>query len=170
MFGPTYNNRPNGLRPDLMEMMVALKPKFLRFSGGNYVEGDTFAQCFEWKKTWNYWSTDGMGMLEFLLRCDDLQMEPLLDIFAGYALDGERLSSAEDLAPFVQEALDQIEYIVGDTSTNWGARRAKDGHPSPFPLRYVEIGNEDVLDKSGSYDKRFAISTRLSRPSIRSCS
>ncbi|KQV47940.1 hypothetical protein ASC95_18325 [Pelomonas sp. Root1217] len=170
MFGPTYKNRPNGLRPDLMEMMGALRPKFLRFPGGNYVEGDTIAQRFEWKKTigdpaqrpghrspWNYWSTDGMGMLEFLLWCEDLQMEPLLNIFAGYALGGERLSSAEDLAPYVQEALDQIEYIIGDANTTWGAQRAKDGHPDPFPLRYVEIGNEDFFDKSGSYDKRFAI-------------
>ena len=89
VFGPTYKNRPNGLRPDLMELMAGLKPKFLRFPGGNYVEGDTFGQRFEWKKTigdpaqrpghrspWNYWSTDGMGMMEFLLWCEDLGMEP----------------------------------------------------------------------------------------------
>lgn len=170
VFGPTYKNRPNGLRPDLMELMGALRPKFLRFPGGNYVEGDTFGQRFEWKKTigdpaqrpghrspWNYWSTDGMGMMEFLLWCKDLGMEPLLDVFAGYALNGERLSSEEDLAPFVQEALDQIEYIIGGTDTKWGAQRARDGHPEPFPMHYVEIGNEDFFDKSGSYDKRFSI-------------
>jgi alpha-L-arabinofuranosidase len=170
VFGPTYKNRPNGLRPDLMALMAGLKPKFLRFPGGNYVEGDTFGQRFEWKKTigdpaqrpghrspWNYWSTDGMGMMEFLLWCEDLGMEPLLDVFAGYALNGERLSSEEDLAPFVQEALDQIEYIIGGTDTKWGAQRARDGHPEPFAMRYVEIGNEDFFDKSGSYDKRFSI-------------
>ncbi len=170
VFGPTFKNRPNGLRPDLMELMGALKPSFLRLPGGNYVEGDTFGQRFDWRKTvgdtaqrpghrspWNYWSTDGMGMLEFLLWCEDLKMEPLLDVFAGYALNGERLSTAEDLAPYVQEALDQIEYIVGDANTKWGGQRAKDGHPAPFALRYVEIGNEDSFDKSGSYDKRFAI-------------
>jgi alpha-N-arabinofuranosidase len=98
-----------------------------------------------------------MGMLEFLLWCEDLKMEPLLDVFAGYALGGERLSTAADLAPYVQEALDQIEYIVGGTDTPWGAQRAKDGHPAPFALHYVEIGNEDFFDKSGSYDQRFAI-------------
>ncbi len=170
LFGPTFKNRPNGLRPDLMELMAGMKPKFLRFPGGNYVEGDTFAQRFEWKKTlgdpaqrpghrspWNYWSSDGMGMLEFLLWCEDLGMEPLLDVFAGYALNGERLSTAEDLAPYVQEALDQIEYIIGSPDTKWGAQRAKDGHPKPFAMRYVEIGNEDFFDKSGSYDQRFAI-------------
>lgn len=96
-------------------------------------------------------------MLEFLLWCEELNMEPLLDVFAGYALQGERLSSPEELAPYVQEALDQIEYIVGDTSTKWGAQRAKDDHPASFALRYVEIGNEDFFDKSGSCDQRFAI-------------
>lgn len=170
VFGSTFNNRRNGLRPDLMDLMGAMRPKFLRFPGGNYAEGDTFAQRFDWKKTigdvaqrpghrspWNYWSTDGMGMLEFLLWCKDLGMEPLLNVFAGYALGGERLSSPEDLAPYVQDALDQIEYIVGGTDTTWGAQRARDGHPEPFAMRYVEIGNEDFFDKSGSYDRRFAI-------------
>jgi alpha-N-arabinofuranosidase len=170
LFGATYKNRPNGLRPDLMALMVGLRPKFLRFPGGNYVEGDTFAQRFDWKKTigdpaqrpghrspWNYWSTDGMGMLEFLQWCEDLGMQPLLDVFAGYALNGERLSTEQDLAPYVQEALDQIEYVIGDASTKWGAQRAKNGRPEPFKMRFVEIGNEDFFDKSGSYDKRFAI-------------
>jgi alpha-N-arabinofuranosidase len=153
-----------------MALMAGLRPKFLRFPGGNYVEGDTFAQRFDWKKTigdpaqrpghrspWNYWSTDGMGMLEFLQWCEDLGMQPLLDVFAGYALNGERLSTEQDLAPYVQEALDQIEYVIGDASTKWGAQRAKDGRPEPFKMRFVEIGNEDFFDKSGSYDKRFAI-------------
>jgi len=170
VFGPTYKNRPNGLRPDLMALMAAMKPGFLRFPGGNYLEGDTFGQRFDWKKTigdpaqrpghrspWNYWSTDGMGMMEFLLWCEDLNMEPLLAVFAGYTLNGDRLATEEDLAPHVQDALDEIEYIIGGTDTKWGAQRARDGHPEPFPLRYVEIGNEDFFDKSGSYDKRFAI-------------
>jgi alpha-N-arabinofuranosidase len=170
VFGPTYKNRPNGLRPDLMALMAGLKPGFLRFPGGNYLEGDTFGQRFQWKKTigdpaqrpghrspWNYWSTDGMGMMEFLLWCEDLKMEPLLAVFAGYTLGGDRLASEDELAPHVQDALDEIEYIIGGVDTRWGAQRARDGHPQPFPLRYVEIGNEDFFDKSGSYDKRFAI-------------
>jgi alpha-N-arabinofuranosidase len=170
VFGPTYKNRQNGLRPDLMALMAGLKPGFLRFPGGNYIEGDILAQRFQWKKTigdpaqrpghrspWNYWSTDGMGMMEFLLWCEDLNMEPLLAVFAGYTLGGDRLATEDDLAPHVQDALDEIEYIIGGVDTKWGAQRARDGHPQPFPLRYVEIGNEDVFDKSGSYDKRFAI-------------
>jgi alpha-N-arabinofuranosidase len=170
VFGPTYKNRPNGLRPDLMALMAGMKPGFLRFPGGNYLEGDTIGQRFQWKKTlgdptqrpghrspWNYWSTDGMGMMEFLRWCEDLNMEPLLAVFAGYALNGERLAAEEDLAPYVQDALDEIEYIIGGVDTRWGAQRARDGHPEPFPLRHVEIGNEDFFDKSGSYDKIFAI-------------
>ena len=170
VFRPTYKNRPNGNRPDLMEMLAALKPKFLRFPGGNYLQGDTFNQRFQWKQTlgdvaqrpghrspWNYWSTDGLGLLEFLLWCEELDMEPVLGVFAGLTLQRDKLSSAEDLQPYVQEALEQIEYVIGDTNTTWGARRAKDGHPAPFPLRYVEVGNEDFFDASGSYDKRFAI-------------
>ena len=98
-----------------------------------------------------------MGLLEYLRWCEELQMEPVLGVFAGYALLGERLSSPEDLAPFVQESLEEIEYIVGDASTPWGARRAQDGHPAPFKLRYVEIGNEDEFDRSRSYDRRFSV-------------
>jgi alpha-N-arabinofuranosidase len=170
LFPPTFKDRPNGNRRDLMAMLTDMKPTFLRFPGGNYLEGDTIAQRFDWKKTigdtaqrpghrssWNYWSTDGMGLPEFLRWCEELKMEPVLGVFAGYSLLGERRSSPEDLAPFVQDALDEIEYITGDASTTWGARRAQDGHPAPFKLRYVEIGNEDEFDSSHSYDQRFAI-------------
>ncbi len=169
LFGPTHKGRPNGNRRDLMDMMAAMKPAFLRFPGGNYLEGDTFAQRFDWKKTlgpveerpghrspWNYWSTDGLGLMEFLQWTEDIGAQPVLGVFAGYALNGEHVSSDEELAPYIQDALDEIEYVMGDAGTPWGARRARDGHPAPFPLRYVEIGNEDFFDRSGSYDKRFA--------------
>ena len=169
LFPPTFKNRLNGMRPDLMHLMAGLRPKFLRLPGGNYLEGNTIAERFDWKKTigpisqrpghpcpWGYPSTDGMGLLEFLEWCQDLRMEPLLGVFAGYALRGEHISSGPGLQPFVQDALDEIEYIAGSTSTKWGARRAKDGHPKPFPLHYVEIGNEDWYDRSQSYEGRFA--------------
>ncbi|MDP9050362.1 MAG: alpha-L-arabinofuranosidase A [Acidobacteriota bacterium] len=168
LFPPTYHDRPNGNRPDLMEMMAAMKPRFLRLPGGNYLEGDTFKERFDWKSTvgplvdrpmhrspWNYQSTDGMGLLEFLEWTEDLKIEPILAVFAGYSLKGEHVVG-KDLEPFVQEALDEIEYVTGDTSTPWGTVRAKDGHPAPFPLHYIEIGNEDNFDKSGSYNDRFA--------------
>lgn len=169
LFPPTWKDRPNGLRPDLMKMLVDLKPAFLRFPGGNYLEGDTIDTRFKWWETlgpisgrsghpcpWGYRSTDGMGLLEFLLWCEDMGAEPLLGLYAGYSLKGDYVKPGKDLEPFVQEALDEIEYVIGSSNTKWGAQRAKDGHPAPFKLRHVEIGNEDWFDKSGSYDKRFA--------------
>lgn len=166
---PAYHNRANGTRIDLMEKMAAMRPAFLRFPGGNYVEGNRIAERFEWKKTvgnpadrpghlspWGYPSSDGFGLLEFLEWCEDLHMQPVLAVYAGYSLRGEHVDPGSALQPYVDDALDEIEYITGDLSTKWGGQRVKDGHPEPFPLRYVEIGNEDFLDKSGSYDGRFA--------------
>jgi alpha-L-arabinofuranosidase len=82
-------------------------------------------------------------------------MQPLLAVYAGYSLDGEFVAPGAALQPYVQDALDEIQYITGSTSTQWGAQRAADGHPAPFPLTYIEVGNEDFFDTSGSYDGRF---------------
>ena len=169
LFPPTYNNRPNGLRVDLMEKMAAMKPKFLRFPGGNYVEGNNLWERFDWKATlgplpfrpghpgcWKYRSTDGMGLLEFMNWCEDLNAEPVLAVFAGYSLKQQPVEPGPLLEYYVQEALEEVEYLTGDAKTTyWGAQRAKNGHPEPFKLTYVEIGNEDWFDKSGSYDARF---------------
>ena len=169
LFGPTYNNRPNGTRPDIMQLLADMHPRFLRFPGGNYLEGNTIPERFNWKETigdvaqrpghrspWGYWSTDGFGLLEFLEWCEDLNMEPLLGVYAGYSLGGQHVEPGPNLQPYVQEALDEIEYVISDANTKWGEQRVKDGHPKPFKLTYVEIGNEDWFDRSGSYDKRFA--------------
>jgi alpha-N-arabinofuranosidase len=166
---PTFHDRPNGNRVDLMERMAALHPHFLRLPGGNYLEGDRLDDWYNWKKTigplvdrpghqapWTYYSSDGLGLLEFLEWCEDLHIEPVLAVYAGYALRGDHIAPGDDLKPFVQSALDEVEYVTGDTSTKWGAERARDRHPAPFPLHYIEIGNEDEFDKSGSYDARFA--------------
>ncbi len=152
-----------------MEKLVDMKPGFLRFPGGNYLEGGSVGTRFKWKETlgpieqrpghpgtWGYRSSDGMGLLEFLLWCEDMKAEPVLAVFAGYALNGESVPVGKELEPFVQEALDEIEYVTGDVSTKWGAQRARDGHPAPFKLRYVEIGNEDGFEKDKTYDGRFA--------------
>ena len=170
LFPPTHNNRPNGNRIDMMQILADLKPAFLRFPGGNYLEGNTIATRFDWKKTigdiserpghmndaWRYWSSDGMGLLEFLLWCEDLKMKPVIGVYAGYSLRQVRVTPGPDLQPYVQEALDEIEYVMGDASTTWGARRGKDGHPAPFKLEYVEVGNEDQFDQgAGSYEGRF---------------
>lgn len=168
LFPPTFKGRPNGNRPDLMKMLIDMRPRFLRFPGGNYLEGNTLADRFPWKETlgpieerpghrspWGYRSTDGMGLAEFLLWCEDMRAKPLLAVYAGYALNGQVIKPGPDLQPVVQDALDEIEYVIGGPETKWGAQRVKDGHPKPYPLEYVEVGNEDGFDKTGSYEARF---------------
>ena len=168
LFPPTFDNRPNGNRPDIMQLLQDMKPAFLRLPGGNFLEGDTIADRFPWKKTigpleqrpghrgcWRYGANDGMGLLEFMEWCEDLHMAPVLAVYAGYSLKGEHVEPGPDLQPFVDDALDEIEYLTGDGATKWGAERVKDGHPAPFALTYVEIGNEDGYDKSRSYAGRF---------------
>jgi alpha-L-arabinofuranosidase len=169
LFPPTYRNQANGFRPDVLQMLIDMRPKFLRFPGGNYLEGDQIADRFEWKKTlgplsdrpghmapWGYRSTDGLGLHEFLLWAEDMNAEPVLAVYAGYSLKGAFVKPGPDLEPYIQEALDEIEYVMGPASSKWGTVRAKAGHPAPFALTYVEVGNEDFFDKSGSYDQRFA--------------
>jgi alpha-N-arabinofuranosidase len=171
LFPPTYKNRPNGNRPDIMQLLAEMHPSFLRLPGGNYLEGNTIATRFNWKETihdvstrpghlddaWGYWSNDGLGLLEYLEWCEDLQMEPVLAVYAGYSMRPPvRVAAGPGLQPYVQDALDEIEYVTGDPSTKWGAQRAADGHPAPFKLEYVEVGNEDNFDRTpGSYDGRF---------------
>jgi alpha-N-arabinofuranosidase len=169
LFPPTFHDRPNGNRIDIMEKLAAMHPTFLRFPGGNYLEGNTISERFQWKKTigplvdrpthlspWGYRSSDGMGLLEFLEWCEDLHMQPVLAVYAGYSLQGSHVTPGPDLVPYVSDALDEIQYVTGDTSTKWGAQRARDGHPAPFALKYVEIGNEDQFDTSNTYNGRFA--------------
>lgn len=168
LFPPTFRNQPNGFRPDLMQMLVDMKPKFLRFPGGNYLEGDQIADRFDWKKTlgpladrpghmapWGYRSSDGLGLYEFLLWCENMGAQPVLAVYAGYSLKGAHVNPGPDLEPYIQDALDEIEYVSGPATSKWGAERAKAGHPAPFTLTYVEVGNEDFFDRSGSYDERF---------------
>jgi len=168
LFPPTFNGRPNGNRRDIMQLLSDMRPSFLRLPGGNYLEGGLFSTRFDWKKTlgpidhrpghmgtWGYRSSDGLGLLEYLEWCEDLHMEPLLAVFAGYALNGDYLEEGPLLKPFVDDALEEIEYVIGDTTTKWGKKRAEDGHPQPFKLHYVEVGNEDGFDKSKSYNGRF---------------
>ena len=168
LFPPTYDHTPNGNRIDIMQKLAAMHPQFLRFPGGNYLEGDTIKQRFEWKKTigplvdrpghpspWHYMSDDGLGLLEFLEWCQDLHMQPVLAVYAGYSLGGQHVAPGPALEPYIQNALDEIQYVTGDANTKWGAERVKDGHPAVFPLKYVEIGNEDFFDRSGSYEGRY---------------
>lgn len=165
LFPPTYDSTPNGLRVDLMQKIAALHPGYLRVPGGNYLEGQTLTTYFNWKTTvgpiqdrpghqntaWGYWSQDGMGLLEYLEMAEELGAQPILAVFAGYTLNGTVVPQAQ-LAPYVQDALDEIQYAIGPVTSTYGAMRAADGHPAPFGLHYVEIGNEDFFDTSGSYN------------------
>ena len=159
--GAALGQRPTtGFRADIMQLLVDMNPAYLRFPGGNYLEGSNFENRFNWKEMigpwedrpghqspWGYRSSDGLGLLEFLEWCEDMGAEPVVGVYAGLHLNGGRdVRTGDALKPFVQEALEEIEYITGDITTKWGAQRARDGHPEPFNLTYVEIGNEDWLN------------------------
>lgn len=150
----TWKGRPNGLRPDLANMLAEMKPAFVRFPGGCYVEGNKLANAFRWKDSigelalrpghWNLWgyrSSDGLGYHEYLQMCEDLGAEPLYVINCGMAHEDH--VPLDKMGPWVQDALDAVEYANGPVESQWGSLRAKAGHPRPFGLKYLEIGNEN---------------------------
>ncbi len=177
VFPPTYQGVANGLRPDIMKLLAAMHPSFIRLPGGNYAEGNRFSDRFAWKKMigpadqrpghmgcWSYRSSDGFGLPEYLLWCKQLGAEPVLALFAGYALNGDYAAAGSpEMALYTKEALEEIEYVMGPADSEWGKVRAADGFPEPFALKYVEIGNEDFFDRSGSYEGRFAEMARAIR-------
>jgi alpha-N-arabinofuranosidase len=151
LFPPTYKNRPNGLRRDIAEALKSLNPKFLRFPGGNNLEGNSAPYLWYWNQTigplqdrpgrpgtWGYENTDGLGLIEYLHWCEDLELEPILAVWDGLYLDGTVTSEA-DLGQWVQFALDELEFLMGSTSTKYGALRASLGYPQPFQINYVEV-------------------------------
>ena len=160
----TFNSRTNGLRPDLANMLVNLKPSFMRFPGGSWVDGSDLADAYHWELTvgapsnrtprnnvWGYVVDNGLGYQEYLQMCEDLGTLPLLCINCG--ISGSEVVSTNNLGPWVQEALDAIQYANGDTNTYWGAQRAANGHPAPFNLQYLEIGNEN---SGAAYNANYA--------------
>ncbi|KAH7135798.1 alpha-N-arabinofuranosidase A [Dendryphion nanum] len=157
LFPPTFKGRVNGLRKDIAEPLHALKPKFLRFPGGNALEGPSLAYPWLWNETigllkdrpgrpgaWGYQTSDGLGLVEYLQWAEDMDSEPILGIWAGLALDGAYINDT-DLQPWIDDALNEIEFVRGDASTPYGKLRASLGYPKPWKLNYVEIGNEDWL-------------------------
>ena len=161
----SFKNHSNGMRPDLATAVAAMKPAFLRFPGGCYVEGNLLANAFRWKKSigdvserpghWNLWgytSTDGLGFHEYLQYCEDIAAAPLFCINAGIS-HGDVVPLTQ-MGEFVQDALDAIEYANGDVTTPWGAKRAANGHPAPFNLKTLEIGNENG---GTNYNDRYAL-------------
>ncbi|RDL30791.1 Uncharacterized protein BP5553_10136 [Venustampulla echinocandica] len=171
LFPPTYNNRPNGMRPDLMNALKDLNPSFLRLPGGNNLEGGSSGNEWKWEKTlgdlterpgrtgdWGYYNTDGIGIIEYLLWCQDLDVEPVLGVFAGMNLNGD-LVPESSLQTYVQDSLNELEFLMGSASTTYGKKRIALGYPEPFPIKYVEVGNEDNLNNGlASYNSyRFAM-------------
>jgi len=162
----TFNNRTNGLRRDLAQMLLNLKPSFVRFPGGCYVEGHYLSNAFNWKNTigdiaerrghlndvWGYYSSDGLGYHEYLQMCEDLGAEPLFVINCG--MSHNEVVPLDKMGPYVQAALDAIEYANGPTNSYWGALRAANGHPEPFNLKYIQIGNENG---GPAYNERYAL-------------
>jgi alpha-N-arabinofuranosidase len=157
LFPPTYKDRKNGLRVDIAEALADMNPHFLRFPGGNMLEGLTNDTRWDWKNTlgplrtrpgfqgvWEYQQTNGLGMMEYLEWAEDMGLQIVLGVWAGLALDGN-FTLESDLQPFIDDALAEIEFVSGPANSTWGARRAELGHPQPFELNYVEVGNEDWL-------------------------
>jgi alpha-N-arabinofuranosidase len=168
LFGETFKDRPNGIRKDLGQNLYDLNPKFLRFPGGNNIEGESYATRWIWNETigplehrrgrqgdWGYYNTNGFGLLEYLEWTEDMEMERVLAIYAGYSLD--QTSVPEDRIDdlILQSALDELEFCMGNTTTYWGSKRAEYGHPEPFNINFVELGNEDWF--SSTYPYRFPI-------------
>jgi len=146
--------KDHGLRPDLAEALAGLHPSFMRFPGGCWVEGDDFAHMNHWKNTignidsrtplwniWGYYATHGLGFYEYLQMAEDLGAEPLFCINIG--MSHKETIPMNRMSQWVQDALDAIEYANGPTNSLWGAQRAAAGHPAPFNLKYMEIGNEN---------------------------
>ncbi|MDP4272929.1 MAG: alpha-L-arabinofuranosidase C-terminal domain-containing protein [Bacteroidota bacterium] len=163
----TWKNRPNGLRADLVQLLADLKPGFIRFPGGCIVEGRDLANRYQWKNTignidgrkliinrWNtefshrstpdYFQSFGLGFFEYFQLAEDIGAEPLPILNCGMACqyNTAEVASLEQLDPFIQDALDLIEFANGATTTKWGRLRAEMGHPAPFNLKFLGVGNE----------------------------
>ncbi|HEX7906018.1 MAG TPA: alpha-L-arabinofuranosidase C-terminal domain-containing protein [Chitinophagaceae bacterium] len=163
----TWKNRKNGLRNDLVQLLADLKPGFIRFPGGCIVEGRDLSNRYQWKKTvgaveerkllmnrWNvefprraapdYYQTFGLGFYEYFLLAEDVGAAPLPIINCGMAcqFNSSEVVSMNELDPYVQDALDLIEFANGAVTTKWGKLRAEMGHPSPFHLKLLGVGNE----------------------------
>ena len=164
----TWKNRPGGLRSDMIQLLADMKPGFIRFPGGCIVEGRDLATRYQWKKTlgplderhliinrWNtefahrpapdYFQSFGLGFFEYFQLAEDIGAEPLPILNCGMACQFNTAEAVplNELKPYVQDALDLIEFANGDVNTTWGKVRASLGHPAPFNLKMMGIGNEN---------------------------
>jgi len=155
----TFKNRRNGLRADLIQMLKEMKPATLRFPGGCVVEGGDFDTMYHWKRTvgplerrsinwnrWGYWQSHGLGFFEYFQMAEDIGAEPLPILAAGMTCQFKKpveCIPVESLDGVIENALHLIEFANGTAGTPWGRVRAEMGHPEPFNLKYVGIGNEN---------------------------
>lgn len=177
----TFMNRPNGMRKDLAQYIADLKPSFIRWPGGCFVEGITIQSAPDWKNTigavekraetyspWGYYTSNGFGYNEYLQYCEDIGASALYVFSAGVSCEYRSGSFIADdsLQPFIQNALDAIEYAIGPVKSKWGKVRAAAGHPKPFPLKYVEVGNEQSGPRYAERYNRFYDAIKTKYPHI----
>ena len=172
LFPPTFKNRENGMRPDLANMLWQMHPKFMRFPGGCFVEGqESPDNAFRWERTigpieereghwnvnWGYRTSDGLGYHEYLQLAEDLGAKPLYVVNVGLWHGG--MTPYDSIQPWIDECMNAIEYANGPVTSKYGAMRAKNGHPEPFGLEYLEVGNEnnqpDPRQQSDHYYERY---------------
>ena len=181
LFPPTFQDRRNGNRIDLVEKLAGLKPAFVVFPGGDTL-GEPFpSNRFDWKatigppekrmghySTWHY-TSNGFGLLEFCRRARTFKQSRCWRFIRGRRCAGQS-RRARRWSRMCRMRLDEIEYVTGDKSTRWGGQRAADGHPAPFPLEYVRIGNNEaagarirMMRDSHSFMMRSSVYTQRSR-------
>ena len=172
LFPPTFKNRENGMRPDLANMLWQMHPKFMRFPGGCFVEGqESPDNAFRWERTigpieereghwnvnWGYRTSDGLGYHEYLQLAEDLGAKPLYVVNVGIWHGG--MTPYDSIQPWIDECMNALEYANGPVTSKYGAMRAKNGHPEPFGIEYLEIGNEnnqpDPRQQSDHYYERY---------------
>ncbi|MBL7817765.1 MAG: alpha-L-arabinofuranosidase [Saprospiraceae bacterium] len=164
----TWKGRKGGMRADMIQLLADLKPGFIRFPGGCIVEGNDLSQRYQWKKTvgavedrqvlvnrWNfefahrptpdYYQTFGLGFFEYFQIAEDIGAEPLPILNCGMScqFNSAEMAHLDEIDPYIQDALDLVEFANGAVNTTWGALRAKMGHPEPFNLKMMGIGNEN---------------------------
>lgn len=162
----TFMGRPNGLRKDLAQAIADIKPRFVRFPGGCLVHGGGIHHYYDWKDTigpveqrvgqrnlWGYHQTMGLGYFEYFQFCEDIGAMPLPVVAAGVCCQhggdtpgqGQEGLPLDEMPAYVQDVLDLIQWANGPATSEWGAKRAAAGHPEPFGLKYVGVGNEDAI-------------------------
>ena len=159
----TFRRTPNGLRPDLAQAIADIRPRFVRFPGGCVAHGLGLDNLYRWKGTigdpherrqdfnlWGYHQSMGLGYFEYFLFCEQIGATPLPILAAGVCcqnlVGGPDAVPLDQLDAYIQDVLDLVEFANGGLDTPWGSRRAELGHPAPFGLRYLGLGNEDKID------------------------